>query len=83
MIPRLLEAARDKDPRVRLDAVRALGELGPAAIDVVSDLLTLMEKDEDLGVRLEIASTLSKIDPHEKAIVRAIRARIGSTNVLR
>jgi hypothetical protein len=40
----------DESPTVRRDAARALGGLGPAAKDAVSELAPLL-KDPDAGVR--------------------------------
>ncbi len=57
----MLEAFKDKDARVRLDAVRFLGMIGPDASAATAVLTQAKEKDEDEGVRKAAAEALTKI----------------------
>ena len=50
-------AANDAKPKVRQDAAKALGQLGPAAIPVLVDLLA----DEDGKVRSDVTQSLKRI----------------------
>jgi HEAT repeat protein len=51
-LPALIAALGDRDSNVRLWAVKALGELGPAAVTAVPSLRR-MAKDEFLGPAVE------------------------------
>ena len=64
----LLVAVKDKDWLVRLHAVRALSEIGPAAIPVLIEAL----KDELWFVREESAWMLGRIGPQAVAVIPAL-----------
>ncbi len=57
----MLEAFKHEDPRVRQDAARFLGLIGPDAGAAVTALTQAKDKDEDEGVRKAAAEALGKI----------------------
>ncbi len=62
MVPQLVEALKNKSPRVRAGVARALALIGPGAKAAVKDLLPL-SKDPDEGVRESAREALGRIDP--------------------
>jgi HEAT repeat protein len=58
-IPPLRQRLRDADPQVRRQAVMALGEIGPEAVEELIEALTL----SDVDVRREAVWALGKIGP--------------------
>jgi hypothetical protein len=65
-LPALRKALHDTSPKVRLNAVMAFGELGPAALPAVGDLLSLLEdagrEDADDTLRYCTDRSLWRID---------------------
>jgi HEAT repeat protein len=57
VLDRLLAECKSDSVETRKAAAVALGEIGPAAIPALTELL----RDKDLGVRLAASSTLKKI----------------------
>ena len=45
-VPDLLERLGDDDPRVRKMAVRALGQIGPAAAAAVPELIRILQSSD-------------------------------------
>lgn len=58
-------------PELRLEAVQALGAIGPSAAPAVAGLLVAL-KDKDARVRLAAAMTLGRIGPGAKRASRAL-----------
>ncbi len=59
-LPYLTEAFKDKDPKMRVAAVRAIGRTGPAAIVVLDELIQALN-DKDKDMRRETIGTLTSI----------------------
>jgi HEAT repeat protein len=71
-VPELVKLLEDKESVTnRAEAARALGELGPDAVDAVPALAARLA-DEDDGVRANTASALSSIGPGAKQAVPAL-----------
>ena len=66
-VPALIEALRDSEPYVRLNAAAALKKSGPLAIDAVPALTEALS-DEDTDVQSEAAEALSRIQTAEEHI---------------
>ena len=64
----LIESLEDPDPVVRRYAARALGQMGPAAIDSVPNLTKLLE-DEAANIRMIAALAMVNIAPDNDAPV--------------
>jgi HEAT repeat protein len=69
--PSLLELLRDKDPKMRYYAARALGHFGSQAGEVVPALAEAL-KDEDKNVRMVSANSLGEIGPVAKSALPAL-----------
>jgi HEAT repeat protein len=59
-VPQLVEALKNKNARVRVGVVRALGMIGPAALKAVPELQGL-KKDADAAVRAAVEEALGRI----------------------
>jgi len=60
-VEKLIKAlSYERDPEVRADAARALGELG--ALEALDPLITLLSDDEEVAVRSAAAEALGQID---------------------
>ena len=75
-MPALIEALKDEDGRVRSNAARAQGYIGPEAKVAVPALIQAL-KDEDKYVRDDAAWALGKIGP---AAVPALVKRLNDKN---
>jgi HEAT repeats/FG-GAP-like repeat len=62
-------ALDDPDPKVRIEAMKALGAIGSQADRAVPRLAALLTEDPDPDVRSQAAMALSKMDPASKAAV--------------
>ncbi len=69
-IPSLIKLLHNPDDRIRLAAIDALGELGPAAAPAVPDLAGILSEDSDL--RMSAIDTLSNIGPAAAPAVPAL-----------
>lgn len=69
-VPALILALNDPDTGVGLEAVTALGEIGPSAQIAVTPLLTLFEKTNSF-FRSFAAFALAKIGPGNGAVIHA------------
>jgi prepilin-type N-terminal cleavage/methylation domain-containing protein len=79
---KLLEALRDGDAGVRLEAARALGEMGSAAAtpEVLRALVgRLRDRSETSGVRAQAAWALKRMGPSAAVpeVLEALRACLG------
>jgi len=69
----MLPLLKDADASVRYSTVYALGRFGPAAAPAVPDLLQVLERDESVDARHEVARTLALIgSPSGKTILPAL-----------
>jgi HEAT repeat protein len=59
---------------VRLAAVRLLGGLGPSAKPAVPALLSVLDGDEDLRLRLEVARSLQRIEPEHRILQHRLKS---------
>jgi HEAT repeat protein len=69
--PTVFNALRDKDPSVRLEAVRRFGDIRPVTQEVVSALAASLD-DKSESVRTEAARILGMIGPDAKKAVSAL-----------
>jgi transglutaminase-like putative cysteine protease len=67
-VPALVSALSDPDPKVRLQAARALARIGPPARDAVPALTRALD-DTDLAVRANAARALGQIGPNASSAV--------------
>lgn len=68
----LIETLRDPNPQARLNAVRALSKMGPAAREAVPDLARLLRSDPDEQVRQNAARALGQIGPDAAEAIPAL-----------
>jgi HEAT repeat protein len=61
IVPRLKNVLADRDARVRLAAVEALGQIGPDSILALGDVNRLIRKDPDKNVQEAARKTSKKI----------------------
>src|SRR5689334_9898381 len=61
-VRRLIQGLKDQDAGVRWRSARALGGIGPSAVDAVPALIEGL-KDQDVDVRWAIADALGRIGP--------------------
>lgn len=76
-VPHLQEVLKHEHPEVRIEALVALGEIGPAAAPAAKDIVPLLESDEIGGVRYAAAYALASIgqkDVGKEALLEASRA---------
>ena len=73
---------RDDDPSVRISAVMALGEIGPAAEPAVRDLIRVLESDRTVANQLQAAVSLGRIGPAAKAAVPTLVEALDHTNAM-
>ncbi len=67
----IAEVLKDKDPEVRLNALGALGRLGPKSKAAVKAMMyTLQDKEDD--VREKTCETLGSVGPHAKGALPAL-----------
>lgn len=82
-VPALCAALKEPDGGIRLNAVVALGKMGPEARGAVGPLAVAL-KDTDADVRLRAAEALHHIGPESHPAVDALRdALIGTDPALR
>lgn len=62
-VPRLIELAGSDDSNVRRQSVRALGKIGPPALDSLPTLTALTGKDPVAGVREQSAEAIGELGP--------------------
>lgn len=78
-------AETDKDKEMRIDAVRALGSaMGPALKVRATDLIRMLEKDDDFEVRLAIVEELGALGnavKDHKEIMAALHSRQSDPQV--
>ena len=67
MVPALIQALKDEDWRVRYDAAKTLGQIGPEAKAAVPALAQAL-KDGDWHVRQSAAEALEKVNIEAEAI---------------
>jgi HEAT repeat protein len=60
-MPALASRLQDENRRMREKVALSLGSLGPAALNVVPDLIRALADESDEDVQAQIASALSKI----------------------
>jgi hypothetical protein len=73
-VPALVGALSDPDPKVRLQAARALARIGPPAKDAVAALTRALD-DSDVAVRANAARALGQIGPEARnAVPELIRS---------
>ena len=65
----ILTVVNDRDEEVRLQAVDALGKVGPAAAEAAAELVVVALRDTNKEVRLRAVDALRKTGP------AAVRAR--------
>lgn len=73
---------QDANPEMRLEAVRALKQLGPQAKTAVLRLSDALEDKEPL-IRIEAARALGAIGPEAKATIPALIKRFGDKDQVR
>src|SRR5205807_7329528 len=61
MVPQLIEALKNKNPKVRAGVARALGMIGPPAGKPAALALVRLQKDTDEGVRSAVRDALRAI----------------------
>lgn len=66
-----LDALSDSQPQVRVQAIRALGNVGPAAPEVIPALIGVL-RDSDPAVRGQAALALLKFGPEAKSALPAL-----------
>ena len=75
-VPKLIKALDDSNDRVRIIAVRSLGEIGDSAKEACPALIKLLLNDSNDSVRLYVTTTLVKIgaeaDEVESALLSAL-----------
>jgi HEAT repeat protein len=69
VLPALIQLLKDEYPEIRVAAVSALREMGPAAVDAVP---ALTEELDDKSIRLEVLYALAGMGPSAKAAVPAL-----------
>ena len=67
----LIETMSDTDPRIRVQAIQALGRMGPPAAPAVPHLIAALN-DPDVYVRRNAAHTLGEIGPEAAEAVPAL-----------
>lgn len=71
-IPPLTKVMRDTKSPLRSQAIRALGKVGPAAKNVVPELLTVLKKETDNGLRWASVWALGKLGSRDGAVINAL-----------
>src|SRR5262245_8418255 len=74
-----VEALKDKDPKIRVQAAKALESIGPKAKAAVPALIDAL-KDESVLVRGPAAGALGGIGPEAKAAVPALVETLKDKN---
>jgi HEAT repeat protein len=64
-----IRALDSPDPKTRIEAIKALGAIGPAAEEAVPKLAKIMLEDPERVPRIEATLALSKMTPASKAVV--------------
>lgn len=73
-LPRLVEALQHPDPRVRLEVIRTLAQLGTKAAQAKPLLIAAVGHDESQPVRISAAMALAEIGPGDDATISALTA---------
>ena len=84
-VPHLQEVLKHEHPEVRIEALVALGEIGPAAAPAAMDIVPLLESDEIGGVRYAAVFALASIgskDVGKDALEKAARAEDPFLNMI-
>lgn len=71
-LPLLCPQLESSDTGVRFTTVRALGNLGPAALPAAARLQSLVERDPKNAIRLAAARALKRMDPERFKKVRLV-----------
>jgi HEAT repeat protein len=80
-LPFLIRALNDKNDDVRSRVIKAIGKLGPEAVEAVPALIKVVK--EDKFVSLEAAGTLGDIGPKAAAAIPALIARLKEAEPIR
>ena len=81
VIPALIESLDDVEPDVRISAIDALGQIGPAAGAAIPKIISLSsDQREPLVVRESAISGLARIAPQSKAVNEALVAAVTDGN---
>jgi HEAT repeat protein len=76
IVPVVINALHDADPRTRYFAIGALGELGPNAKAALPALTELLNTSSNEWLRAQVGSALFNIDP-EAAAKAGVKAQLG------
>jgi len=76
-LPKLMEDLKNPSAHVRVNALYAIGNMGPEAKDAVPALIEAMHSSDTLRPR-QIMSVLIKIGPNAKAAIPALKAKMNS-----
>jgi HEAT repeat protein len=71
-VPSLIQALKEENPAVRMNAIRALRYIGPDAVEAVSPLIEALDED-DYEMRLHAAIALGNIGPGAYAALPKLR----------
>jgi HEAT repeat protein len=82
-LPELIRAMQDESAKVRRRAIRAIGEIGPAAADDALASLIAATEDEDESVAMQAAASIGCLGDSAAPAVPALMAAIWSTEVRR
>ncbi len=75
-LPELIVALQDESPVVRRRAIRAIGVVGPVALDDALAALVAATEDDEESVVLQAISTLGELGPSATAAVPALIAAL-------
>jgi HEAT repeat protein len=78
VVPRLTEALKDTDNRIRMGAADALGRIGPLAKDALPALDEAL-RDSDKNVRRHAAFALGVVDPEDKSVLPTLMEALKDT----
>lgn len=76
----LSDAAGDVDPRVRLNAVQALGLLQRTSPEATNVIEGLLQREDDLAVRIQAALAILEINARHEVAIRTLVAGLPAVN---
>ena len=79
-VPDLVRYLESPNKDFRTKAIANLGKIGPGARLAVPDLIQLLKKESESGVRRQALEALSKIGPPEKKDLQLLTAGLTETN---
>jgi HEAT repeat protein len=82
-VPHLKPVLQHKDPEVRMQALVALGEIGPASQPLIPDMVAALKNDEIGGVRYAAAFALGRVGTTPEANAALEEAIKGKDAFLR